>query len=169
MAERATRQTSRWTWLVLGLAAAVVYVVDQASKALVAGSLDIGARAPVVGNFLVLTHARNRGAAFSLLQGETVLFVAVTLFALGMIVFFHRALRDRGLWLHAVLGLQLGGALGNLTDRLRQGYVVDFVSAGIGDLRWPTFNVADASLVVGIGVLVVYLLRTPERREPALA
>ena len=169
MVERGTRQTSRWTLVVLLLAAATVYAVDQASKAVVAATLDVGARVPVLGDLLVLTHARNRGAAFSLLQGETLLFVAVTVFALGMIVFFHRSFRDRGLWLHAVLGLQLGGALGNLTDRLRQGYVVDFLSAGIGDLRWPTFNVADASLVIGIGILAVYLLRTPDRPEPALA
>ncbi len=169
MAERATRDTSRWTWVVLGLAAAVVYVADQVSKALVASRIAIGARVPVIGDLVVVTHARNRGAAFSLLQGETLLFVAVTIFALGMIVFFHRTLRDRTLWIHAVLGLQLGGALGNLTDRLRQGYVVDFLSAGVGNLRWPTFNVADASLVIGIGVLVIYLLRSPDRPEPALA
>jgi signal peptidase II len=56
-----------------------------------------------------------------------------------------------------VLGLVLGGTLGNLVDRVRLGYVTDFISVGIGDLRWPTWNVADASLVVGIGILVVYL------------
>ena len=169
MGERGSGPTSRWTLVLLGLVATVIYVADQATKAAVASNLELGERVPIIGDLLILTHAQNRGAAFSLLQGETVLFVAVTIFALGMIVFFHRSLRDRGLWLHAVLGLQLGGALGNLTDRLRQGYVVDFVSAGIGNLRWPTFNVADAALVVGIGTLVVYLLFRPETREPALA
>jgi len=169
MTVRRSGETSRRTWVILGLVAAFVYVADQASKAIVAANLELGARVPIVGDLLLLTHAQNRGAAFSLLQGETVLFVAVTLFALGMIFFFHRSLRDRGLWVHAVLGLQLGGALGNLTDRLRQGYVVDFVSAGVGDLRWPTFNVADAALVVGIGTLVVYLLLRPETQRPAVA
>jgi signal peptidase II len=60
-------------------------------------------------------------------------------------------------WLHLLLGVILGGTLGNLVDRVRQGYVTDFVSVGIGDMRWPTWNVADASLVVGIIVLVAYL------------
>jgi signal peptidase II len=57
-----------------------------------------------------------------------------------------------------VLGVILGGTLGNFVDRLRQGYVTDWLSVGIGDLRWPTFNVADSSIVVGIGVLLLYLL-----------
>ena len=169
MRELPTPRTSRWTWVLLGTVAVVIYVSDQLTKAAVASTLELGQRVPIVGDVVILTHAQNRGAAFSLLQGETLLFVAVTVFAIGMIVFFHRSLRERGLWLHAVLGLQLGGALGNLTDRLRQGYVVDFVSVGIGELRWPTFNVADAALVVGIGTLVIYLVLHPETREPALA
>jgi signal peptidase II len=56
-----------------------------------------------------------------------------------------------------VLGAILGGTLGNLTDRLRFGWVVDWISVGVGDLRWPTFNVADPSVVIGIGLLVAYL------------
>jgi signal peptidase II len=60
----------------------------------------------------------------------------------------------------------LGGTLGNFIDRLRLGYVTDWLSVGIGDLRWPTFNVADSSIVVGIGTLVLYLLVTnPDRQE----
>lgn len=169
MAERGTRGTNRWTWVVLGSVSALVFAADQATKAAVAATVGVGERVEIIGDLIILTHAQNRGAAFSLLQGETLLFVAVTVLAVGMIVYFHRSLRERGLWLHGVLGLQLGGALGNLSDRLRQGYVVDFVSAGFGDLRWPTFNVADASLVLGIGTLVVYLLLSPDRREPALA
>ena len=169
MAERATRSTSRWAWLTLAAVATLIYVADQATKALVVAAFRVGEEAPVIGDLVVISHVQNRGAAFSLLQGETLLFVLVTLFAFGMIVFFHRSLRERGLWLHAVLGLQLGGALGNLTDRLRQGSVTDFVSVGIGTLRWTTFNVADASLVVGIGILATYLILHPDRQATALA
>ena len=65
-----------------------------------------------------------------------------------------------------MLGVILGGTLGNFVDRLHQGYVTDWISVGIGDLRWPTFNVADSSIVVGIGILVVYLLlANPVRAE----
>ena len=87
-----------------------------------------------------------------------------------MIVYFYRAFRGRGTWIHVVLGAILGGTLGNLTDRLRYGYVVDFVSVGIGDIRWPTFNVADSSLVIGIGLLVLYLSFVDDRRgSPSVA
>jgi signal peptidase II len=86
--------------------------------------------------------------------------------SIGMVAYFYRTMRDRSPWLHLVLGIVLGGTLGNFTDRLRQGYVTDWLSVGFGDTRWPTFNVADSSVVVGIGILVVYLfLTSPERRE----
>ena len=74
-----------------------------------------------------------------------------------MVVYFHRTLSDRGPWIQVILGAILAGALGNLTDRIRFGYVVDFVSIGFGDTRFPTFNVADSAVVLGIGALVAYL------------
>ena len=169
MADRATRAISRRPWLVVLGVAALLFLADQVTKALIATRLPLGGEVVVVGDLVVLSHVRNRGAAFSLFQGEMLLFVAVTVFAHVMIVYFYRSFRDRALWLHAVLGLQLGGALGNLADRVRLGYVTDFVSVGIGTLRWPTFNVADAAIVVGIGTLAIYLVLHPERKAPALA
>ena len=72
-------------------------------------------------------------------------------------------------WLHLVLGIVLGGTLGNFTDRLRQGYVTDFVSVGVGNVRFPTFNVADSSIVVGIGILVVVLMLLDRAQETVTA
>lgn len=169
MAERASEGTDRSEWLALAATGAALFAADQLSKALVVASMPVGAEIPLIGDLLQLWHVQNRGAAFSLLQGETLLFIVVTVFAVGMIAYFHRTLRGRGRWLHALLGLQLGGALGNLVDRLRQGYVTDFISVGIGDLRWPTFNFADAAIVVGIGTLAVYLVMRPDREAPAVA
>ena len=111
----------------------------------------------MIGDLVQLWHVRNTGAAFSILPGATWLFVPVTVGAIGMVVYFHRTLRDRGAWIQVILGAILAGALGNLTDRLRLGYVIDFVSFGIGDTRFPTFNVADSAVVLGIGALVAYL------------
>ena len=82
-----------------------------------------------------------------------------------MIAYFYRAFRSRAGWISVVLGAILAGTLGNLTDRIRHGYVVDFVSVGVGELRWPTFNVADSALVVGIGLLVLYLSFVDDRRS----
>ena len=93
----------------------------------------------------------------------------MTVVALGMIVYFHRAFAGRSLWLEALLGLILGGTLGNLVDRVRQGYVTDFVSVGFGSVRFPTFNVADSSIVVGIGILVIVLMLLDRRQETVAA
>jgi signal peptidase II len=146
--------------------AAVVLVADQASKALIIASLDLGERLEVLGDLVMLWHVRNAGAAFSLFQGGLLLFLVVSVGALVLIAYYHRAFRGRSRWLHALLGVILGGTLGNLVDRVRFGYVTDFLSVGVGDLRWPTFNVADSSIVVGIIVLVGYLTladRSPRR------
>ena len=151
---------------ILLLTALAILVADQVTKALVVANLAIGERAQLLGDFVQIWHAQNRGAAFSLFQGGTIIFLVVSVLSIGMVAYFHRTLRDRSPWLHVVLGVVLGGTLGNFTDRLRQGYVTDWLSVGFGDTRWPTFNVADSSVVVGIGILVVYLFLTnPDRRE----
>jgi len=156
--------------LVLAGTALVVYAADQASKALVVTALEPGESFNVLGDFVRVWYVQNAGAAFSLFPGAIWLFLPVTVLALVMIGYFFRSFRDRGLGIHIVLGAILGGTLGNLTDRVRLGYVVDFISVGIGDLRFPTFNVADSAVVVGIGLLVAYLTFAEGRRhqdEPA--
>jgi signal peptidase II len=169
MSSQAPASPIRGELAVMGLTAAVVLLADQVTKAAVVGSIGLNEQVPVVGDFVLLWHVRNQGAAFSLFQGGQLLFYLVTILALGLLVYFARVFRGRGLLLHVVLGLVLGGTLGNLVDRVRQGYVTDFMSVGIGDLRWPTWNVADASLVVGIAVLVVYLTFFDRPRSEARA
>ena len=152
--------------VILLLTALTILVADQLTKALVVANLPVGEKAQLLGDLVQVWHAQNRGAAFSLFQGGTVVFLIVSVLSIGMVAYFHRSLRDRSPWLHVVLGIVLGGTLGNFIDRLRQGYVTDWLSIGIGDTRWPTFNVADSSVVIGIGILVVYLfLTSPDRRE----
>jgi signal peptidase II len=161
------RESSLRPILVMLGVALVVYVADQATKAAIVATLAVGERLHVIGDVVQLWHAQNRGAAFSILQGELWLFFIVTVAALVMVAYFHRTLRERSIWLQVILGAILGGALGNFTDRLRLGYVVDFMSVGVGDLRWPTFNVADSAVVCGIGLLVIYLTVTERRAERA--
>jgi signal peptidase II len=160
--------TERDAWrrnaLLLAATAVVLYVADQVTKALVVASLAHGERVDVMGDLVQLWHVRNTGAAFSLFPGATWLFIPMHLVAVVMVAYFHRQFRHRGPWIHVVLGAVLAGGLGNLTDRVRLGYVVDFVSVGIGDVRWPAFNVADPSLVLGIIVLVGYLTFVDGRR-----
>jgi signal peptidase II len=168
MEEAATNRASSMRPIFVMLAVALlIYVADQATKAAIVATLAVGERLDVIGDVVQLWHARNRGAAFSILQGELWLFFIVTAAALVMVAYFHRTLRERSIWLQVILGAILGGALGNFTDRVRLGYVVDFVSVGIGDVRWPTFNVADSAVVCGIGLLVIYLTVTERRAERA--
>jgi signal peptidase II len=153
--------------LVLAGTAVVVYAADQVTKALIVANVAQGERLDVIGDLVQLWHARNTGAAFSLFEGALILFLVVTVLALGVVAYFHRSLREKSLWLQVILGMVLGGTLGNLTDRLRHGAVVDFVSVGLGNLRWPTFNVADSAIVVGILLLVAYLTFADRPAEPA--
>ncbi|MEP6681090.1 MAG: signal peptidase II [Chloroflexota bacterium] len=166
MTTDAVHGTTRWMEpVLLAAVAAVIFVADQATKALVAGGIVLNERVSVVGDLVQLWHVRNSGAAFSLFQGGTLLFLVVTVVAIGMIVYFHRIFRGRSPWLQVLLGVILGGTAGNLVDRLRFGYVTDFLSIGVGDVRWPVFNVADSSVVVGIGLLVIYLFVTDRGRR----
>ena len=154
--------------LVLAGTAIALLVADQVTKAWVVANVPVGARYDVIGDLAQLWHVHNTGAAFSILPGATWLFVPVTILAIGMVAYFHRVLRDHAIWVQIILGAILAGAFGNLADRLRLGYVIDFVSLGIGDVRFPTFNVADSAVVLGIGALVAYLTFF-ERPRPAEA
>ena len=146
--------------LFLGLAGLVV-VVDQVTKRLAEDRLErTGVRSvpvplPGVSDYLRLTYTENRGAAFGVLQDQTTFFVLVGLVVVGVIAASYRYLPRSGFRIHLALGLQLGGAVGNLIDRIRQGYVVDFVDFGYKANWWPVFNVADSAIVIGVALLAL--------------
>jgi signal peptidase II len=147
--------------------AAVLLVLDQLTKAWITATLGPGGdrqSIEIVGEFVRLGYTTNTGAAFGIGQNRSLIFTIVALIAIPAIAFFNRSITPRSLLTRVCLGALLGGALGNLVDRLRLGFVVDFVDVGIGDLRWPSFNVADSSFVVGIIVLSAYLFLTDPSR-----
>jgi len=137
-----------------------VMALDQGSKLLALARLEFHRPVPVIDRFLFLTLTKNPGGAFGLLQSYGLLVMVVTaVISLGLLgaLLFTR-LRDA----HLKLGLAIiaGGALGNLLDRLRLGYVIDFI-----DLRsWPVFNLADVAIVCGTGFILVHLLAKTKRR-----
>jgi signal peptidase II len=155
--------------LFLGIAVLVV-VVDQATKRLAEDRLyRTGVRSvpvPYTGDLLRFTYVENRGAAFGLLQDQTLFFVLVGLVVIGVIAASYRYLPRSSLLLQLALGLQLGGAIGNLIDRVRQTYVVDFVDFGYRANWWPVFNVADSAICVGVALLALNLL-SESSPEPA--
>jgi signal peptidase II len=136
----------------VGLAALIV-VVDQLTKAWLTSYLSPGESVAVVGDWVRLVHSQNNGGLFGLMHGQAVLFGLVSLIVVAFIVLYHGRARPSR-YLSITLGLLLGGAVGNLIDRLRIGYVVDFVDAGIGTLRWYTFNVADTAISFAILLLL---------------
>jgi signal peptidase II len=144
-----------------------IFVLDQLTKGWIAAALGPGSGRPpleIVGDVVRLGYTTNTGAAFGIGQNRSFVFTIVALVAIPAIALFNRSVAPRSLLTRICLGALLGGTLGNLVDRLRLGYVVDFVDVGIGDLRWPSFNVADASFVVGILVLSIYLFLTDPSR-----
>jgi signal peptidase II len=156
--------------LFLGLAVLVV-LLDQSTKRLAEDRLErTGVRSvplPIVGDFLRFTYVENRGAAFGLLQDQTAFFVLVGVIVIGVIAASYRYLPRSGFRLHLALGLQLGGAVGNLIDRIRQGYVVDFVDFGYHSNWWPVFNVADSAIVIGVALLALNALSPTPSEESA--
>ncbi len=153
-----------WRWpLFVGLAAAVV-AADQLTKAWLAGELAPGESVAVLGDWLRLVHGRNTGGLFGLFGGHAEILAVVSMGVIGLIVAYH-ARAVPSLLLTVTLGLLLGGAIGNLIDRLRLGYVIDFVDAGIGDVRWYTFNVADAAISFALLGLVVLAVRPELGRD----
>lgn len=153
----------KWVWLSLAVVAA-----DQLTKLLATASLAYGQPLPLMpGVNLTLLH--NTGAAFSVLSDaggwQRWLLAALALIASSVILAWLRSLRASRRWLAAALALILGGALGNLWDRLLLGYVIDFIDLYYGHWHWPAFNLADSAISTGAVMLVVDAFRTPERRR----
>jgi signal peptidase II len=153
---RAGVRRPHWT-VFAGLAAAVV-VVDQLVKAWIVANVDPAQPTHLVDDYLRLVITHNAGALFGLFQGQAPVFAAVSLGVMALIVAYQTRVGS-ALILSVALGLLLGGAIGNVIDRLRFGYVLDFVDAGIDGLRWYTFNVADSAISLSIVLLVLVALR----------
>ena len=150
-------------WAVFLVLAALVLAIDQLAKAWVASSFQVGVPVPVIGEAVRITVSHNQGALFGLFQGSAVAFGLVSLVVVCLIVWYEARAGGSAL-VSIALGLLLGGAIGNLADRLRLGYVIDFVDAGLGAVRWFTFNLADVS-IDGAILLLVLLALVPERRS----
>jgi signal peptidase II len=155
-AETAPARGRRWSlFLTLAL---VVVAVDQVAKSLVTRSLAPGQSVDVVGDLVRIVFGQNSGALFGLFKDNAAMFGVVSLIVVGLIVLYH-ARSAASLYLTITLGFLLGGAIGNMIDRLRLGYVVDFVDVGLGTLRFYTFNVADSAISLAILLLFVAALR----------
>lgn len=152
--------------LVLPVVASIILLADQASKAWVTENIPLNTTLdiiPPLRDIFVLTHITNSGAAFGLFPQLSIVFTFVALAVSLVIVFYYRSI-PAGQWIVRLsLGLQLGGAIGNLVDRLRFGSVIDMFYVRF----WPVFNIADSAIVCGVVLLMWHLMRTSPKTEPA--
>ena len=139
----------------LGVIALGVIAADRASKMLV-DSMDLAIPHQLIGSFLQIIRGENRGGLFGIVQGSAPLLALLSIGVIAALVIYHERERLRQVTpLTVGIGLLIGGAIGNLIDRLAFGYVLDFIDMGVGSLRFWTFNIADAGISLGIVIMLV--------------
>ncbi len=157
-------------WLIL-IVAALLMALDQLSKYLVSTLLPLGGVwSPFPGETPIfrIVYTYNTGVAFGLFKELGPVFIVIALLVAGVILFYSRRLQSDQWLTCASLGLMLGGAVGNVIDRIRLGHVIDFIDVGIGRTRWYTSNLADVSIVLGVILLGLATLldeRTHQRNK----
>ena len=146
-------------WLfVLPLA---VVILDQFSKYIVVENMALGESIPIIEEVFHLTYIFNPGAAFGMFAHNRLFFIAIAVIVIGIIIWARREILASPWEVKAGCGLFLGGAIGNLIDRARQGLVIDFFDFRI----WPVFNIADIAICIGVGLIIWNLLKTELKRD----
>ena len=163
--QKADRLQAKWRNVVFFLVALLIVITDQLSKIWIRTNLAVGQSLPEVG-FPQLTHVSNTGAAFGLFHGQTFPLIIASFIGVAILLFyalsFYRRFPLLDNWIAWTgLSLVLGGTIGNLIDRLRFGYVTDFIDFGF----WPAFNLADSSIVVGVIIFACALLSLARTSE----
>ena len=147
------------------LIALILLSVDQFSKYIIRQKMFLAESIPVIKSIFHITYVENTGIAFGLFPQGHSLFIVISLIIILVIIFFERKKVIKSLKERLCLGLILGGALGNLIDRLRFGFVTDFLDFRI----WPVFNLADSGVCIGGILMVFFLLRKRPRKERTVA
>ncbi|SBV91535.1 Lipoprotein signal peptidase [uncultured delta proteobacterium] len=156
-------------YAIIAAVTALVTLIDQATKVLVLHSIPLYTEIPVIKDFFSLVHVRNRGAAFGFLNRHDIswqfwLFLAATLVAIVVVIMLAKSSRADDYPFFLSLGLILGGAAGNLIDRILYREVIDFLDFYWGTYHWPAFNVADIAICCGAALALIFSLR---RSPPA--
>lgn len=158
-----TKNLGREIRLVLPLIiiAVISLSLDQITKTIVRNELSIIGTVEIIKGFFELSYSENTGAVFGSFQGRNSIFILVNFLAIGFIFYYYSKFKE-SLWMKLSLGLILGGALGNLSDRIFFGFVTDFLRFKIWFLRpfwWPNFNIADTSVTIGAIMLIISMSR----------
>lgn len=138
------------------LISALLVGLDQWSKYLTVQNISLGETKEFIPGFLSLTHLRNTGVAWSLLEGKMIFFYVITVIVSVVIIYLLIKNYKKSIWYSVGLSFVLAGAIGNFIDRVRLGYVVDMLQTDF--MNFPIFNVADSTLVVGVICIFIYLI-----------
>lgn len=138
-----------------------VVILDQFSKYIVVENMALGESIPIIEEVFHLTYILNPGAAFGMFAHNRLFFIAIAVIVIGIIIWARREILASPWEVKAGCGLFLGGAIGNLIDRARQGLVIDFFDFRI----WPVFNIADIAICIGVGLIIWNLLKTELKRD----
>jgi len=141
--------------------AALVVIIDQASKRLAWELLQHRGGVDVIDGVFRFSLSKNTGAVFGILAGSTRMLLVVTIISIAALMYFAYRMRYAPARKRVYIGLIIGGAFGNLIDRLAAGNVLDFIDMGIGSYRWPTYNVADIAVTIGAILLIAGFMRSP--------
>ena len=153
----------KWHYFRLLVFAGFVVLLDQLTKTAIGNTIPLNHSVPVIPGFFDITHVHNPGGAFGLFASQSdsfrqVFFLVLILGAMVAIFCFYRTIPPTHPWLSFALALIFGGAIGNLIDRIRFGEVVDFLRFYIGRYQWPSFNIADSAISVGVGIFIIHLV-----------
>ncbi|MEH6946277.1 MULTISPECIES: signal peptidase II [Peribacillus] len=135
-----------------------VIVMDQLTKWMIVKKMEYGDSIEVIENLLYITSHRNRGAAWGILEGQMWLFYIITVGVVIALVYYIQKMAKQSVLIGVSLAFMLGGAIGNFIDRVFRQEVVDFVHTYIFTYSFPIFNVADAALTIGVGLLIIYMI-----------
>jgi signal peptidase II len=150
-------------YIKLAVVAGLIVLFDQITKALILQSVALNQSFSIIPGFFDITHIHNPGGAFGLMANlgagmRTILFLFISSLAVGLIFFFYHKTPATHPLLATAFALILGGAIGNLIDRVRFGIVVDFLDFYIGKLHWPAFNIADSAITIGICIFIYHIV-----------
>ncbi len=151
----------KYFWL--AVIAGGIVIADQVTKHIILQEVGLHASIPVIPGFFHITHIQNPGGAFGFLANQSavvrgILFLFVSTLAVGLVLWFYHKTPPTHRWLAAGFALIVGGAIGNLIDRVRFGKVVDFLDFFIRGWHWPAFNVADSAITIGITIFIIHVV-----------
>lgn len=141
--------------ILLGLA---IVLLDQFTKHWIRSAFVYGESRPVIDGFFNLTYVRNDGAAWNLLSGHSILLILISVVILALLIICRRSFLQDRLFHKILMGLMVGGIVGNLIDRIRFGWVTDFLDFQFGTYHYPSFNVADSAICIAVGLYIIFNL-----------